>query len=663
VPSPHLEISVRSLFRILAVLTVGCSTGPEEPLTTAIVRFTEVPSDADIAALEAVGGDLQHRIAVARSISMRADARTARDYAVVPGVLAIGDLGSEEDPDVSVFITTDGPPTEADAAFVRSAGARSAHLVGSEQTISAVMPLSRVADLEARVSFISVEISAQHFQVHHTRALSSTASGQQQRGSVFITYRADAPAGRRALVIAAGARSAHDVAEERTIAAVMPLAAAEGLRRVPWVDRVEVSAAEPLRPMSDLITWGIDSTRAAAVHATPGYRGSGVRIGVLDTRILCAHGDLRDRIAGGYDFVDGTSDVCGSGYYFGFPSHGTAVAGIIAGSRNGSGVLGVAPEAALYSLRVCDDTGTCEAADIWPALLWARKAGMHAINLSLGNCGTALDWRIADGLRRLADSRIAVIASAGNGPSSGCAPGSTVSSVASAPGVIGVAHWLKNGTQSPTFQYGAGIDLAAPAQVETADPATAVNTNLHSGTSFSAPHVTGAVALLVQAGFTGPDLILRRLSETAVDRGPAGWDDHWGAGTLDVARAAVARPFIASFAGTEPLTTTGSHTVTAEISGGAPPFSVVWSVSYSDSRLHAPYIVTGGMSHDLSVPAGRYVITVRATPRESVYGRGGATSVVEIPVCADAGGGGTIMGGQLVEPGAGSRITAAAGAC
>ena len=176
----------------------------------------------------------------------------------------------------------------------------------------------------------------------------------------------------------------------------MSLAAVED-SGVPWIEHVEVSAAEPLRPMADLITWGIDSTHAVVVHAAPGYRGSGIRVGVLDTRILCAHGDLRDRIAGGYDFVGGTSDVCSSPL-FRLPSHGTAVAGIIAASRNGSGVLGVAPEAMIYSLRVCDDAGTCHAADIWPALLWARKAGLQAVNLSLGNCGGELDWRIADGL-------------------------------------------------------------------------------------------------------------------------------------------------------------------------------------------------------------------------------------------------------------------------
>ena len=64
---------MRRLLVVLALAT-ACSTGPEAPLTTIVVNFTDVPTDADVAALEAVGGDLQHRIALARSVSMRANA-------------------------------------------------------------------------------------------------------------------------------------------------------------------------------------------------------------------------------------------------------------------------------------------------------------------------------------------------------------------------------------------------------------------------------------------------------------------------------------------------------------------------------------------------------------------------------------------------------------
>ena len=197
--------------------------------------------------------------------------------------------------------------------------------------------------------------------------------------------------------------------------------------------------------------------------------------------------------------------------------------------------------------------------------------------------------------------------------------------MASAPGVIGVAHWLRDGSQNQSFQYGTGIDLAAPAQVETADPATAVNTNLHAGTSFSAPHVTGAVA--APAGrvhgtrshpsasggdFGGPRLTRmgRPLGRRCTRRRPC---RH---------RTAVHRR---DFSGAEPITVPGGHTLTANIVNGAPPFTVTWSVTYSDP-LGARVIFGSrrALAGRMSVPAGRYTITVRATPRESVYGRNGA---------------------------------------
>ena len=78
--------------------------------------------------------------------------------------------------------------------------------------------------------------------------------------------------------------------------------------------------------------------------------------------------------------------------------------------------------------------------------------------------------------------------------------------------------------------------------------------------------------------------------------------------------------------------------------------------------VHASYSAVAGPSLDVSVPAGRYTITVRATPRESVYGRNGAASEARIPVCTDAGGG-EIMGGTLSVPKTGTRTAAEAAAC
>ena len=67
------------------------------------------------------------------------------------------------------------------------------------------------------------------------------------------------------------------------------------------------------------------------------------------------------------------------------------------------------------------------------------------------------------------------------------------------------------------------------------------------------------------------------------------------------------------------------------------------------------------------VPAGRYTITVRATPKETVYGRAGVSSLVKIPVCTSGGGGGgepralSVPGGRRLQ-GSGDA-TVQAGGC
>jgi serine protease len=61
------------------------------------------------------------------------------------------------------------------------------------------------------------------------------------------------------------------------------------------------------------------------------------------------------------------------------------------------------------------------------------------------------------------------------------------------------------------------------------------------GTSMAAPHVSAAAALVIASGVLGddpaPDAVEARLSQTAVDLGPTGSDELYGAGRLDAAAA------------------------------------------------------------------------------------------------------------------------------
>ena len=482
---------------------------------------------------------------------------------------------------------------------------------------------------------------------HEGPAASNSQKPGERVVSAFLHYRADAPANRRGMVHQLGAHRVHDVEDRRVLAAILPPEVAARLSALPWVERVEIDSSPPARvsglALADFTTWGVDSIGAPAVHAGQGNEGAGARVAVLDTRIRCDHADIESRIYGGYDFIESTSQVCPSIWNAAtYPIHGTAVAGIIAGARNGVGVLGVAPRASLYLARVCEDNGECNSADIYAALSRMVKVGAQVVNLSLNTyCGQAANSSILDVLRDLNLLGVAVVNAAGNGEDDGCPLGTPVGGYAAGEGVIAVTHWLPDGTQRSGYQYGPLVDLSAPTRVSTAHPTVAVNHTKHDGTSFSAPHVSGTLALLLAAGFSGPNHLARRLFETATDRGAAGWDDHWGWGTLDAEQAVARRPVITSLIGPDaPINRAGSYRLTANVAYGAAPIGIRWSVRYSNSSIAQNYNVVGSFSHYLDVPEGEYSISVTATPLETIYGRTGSLRSLTLPVCTSGGGGG-----------------------
>ncbi|UEC41800.1 MAG: Peptidase families S8 and S53 protein [Methanothrix sp.] len=120
------------------------------------------------------------------------------------------------------------------------------------------------------------------------------------------------------------------------------------------------------------------------VNAKPlwdlGIDGAGVVVAVLDSGIDKNHPDLAGKVVGEVNFVDSertTDDLLG---------HGTAVAGIIAGSGTASGgrYTGVAPGASLLNVRVIDSKGSGQISDIIAGIDWAIDNGAHVLSMSLG---------------------------------------------------------------------------------------------------------------------------------------------------------------------------------------------------------------------------------------------------------------------------------------
>jgi serine protease AprX len=328
---------------------------------------------------------------------------------------------------------------------------------------------------------------------------------------------------------------------------------------------------------------GVQDMRADGELRAPGHpapTGAGVTIAVLDSGVDGTHPDLpygtkvvgNVRIIGsvptGFGFVppaivegtQNTDPVLG---------HGTFVASVAAGSGAASGGVyaGIAPGANILGLSSGDLVliNVLEGFDY--ILDNANRFGVRVVNCSWGTQG----WFDPDdpvnvATRALYDAGINVVFAAGNhGPSP-----DTLNPYAVAPWVIGVGSTRKDGTLStyssrgiyeellyhPTLVApGEGIIAAKAGIVGGADgtvgvvdptggysvpPAYIARYTVESGTSFAAPHVAGAIALMLEAAPTlGPEEIRRVLQETATPSVLRDRSDI-GAGRLDV-WAAVAR--------------------------------------------------------------------------------------------------------------------------
>ncbi|GLW79202.1 Subtilase family protein [Actinokineospora globicatena] len=277
-----------------------------------------------------------------------------------------------------------------------------------------------------------------------------------------------------------------------------------------------------------------------------GYTGRGVTVGVLDTGIDGAHPDLVGKVVETNDFTGtGTADLVG---------HGTHVAGIIAGTGAASSgrYRGVAPDADLISGKVCTAIG-CQDSAVIAGLEWIAPK-VRVANLSLG--GGYSDG--TDPVSRAVNTLTArygtlFVASAGNDRSLGNPdPLASVTTPAAADSALAVGSVTKEDTTSPFSprqprkrDYAVKPDIAAPgsdivsARVPGTPAGDTAPVDEHyaalSGTSFAAPHVSGAAALLAQRR---PGWTADRLKSVLVSSAePTAEVFEQGAGRVDAARA------------------------------------------------------------------------------------------------------------------------------
>jgi serine protease len=200
------------------------------------------------------------------------------------------------------------------------------------------------------------------------------------------------------------------------------------------------------------IPWGVSMTHANDVWSLSTGRGP-VNIALLDTGIERTHPELAAAYAGGYNTFDSSLEPVDDN------GHGTHVAGTIAAADNGFGVVGMAPQARLWSVKVLDKTGHGDTEQVNAGINWilgTKKTvgGNWIMSLSLGS--TLPTPSEKEAFQRAWDAGVLIVAAAGN----------TGLAALEFPGgyetVLSVGAVDKNLVRAGFSSYGPNLGLMAP---------------------------------------------------------------------------------------------------------------------------------------------------------------------------------------------------------
>jgi subtilisin family serine protease len=263
--------------------------------------------------------------------------------------------------------------------------------------------------------------------------------------------------------------------------------------------------------------WGLNKIDAPAAWDVL-TSASNIVVAVLDTGVRYTHEDLKSNIwvnpndgGHGWNALTGTnnpSDDSGNG-------HGTMVAGVLgAVGNNGKGVVGVAWQVQIMACKCFNSQGKGTVSDCVTCIDYARTNGARIINASWGFTNSLA---LSNAVYSLRDAGIIVVAACGND-----ATNTDVSPTypASYPldNVVSVAATASDDTLASFSNYGATtVHLAAPGvNIWSTFVATDSFYFSDSGTSYSAPYVAGACALMLAEypGESYHQIINRVLSAT-----------------------------------------------------------------------------------------------------------------------------------------------------
>lgn len=265
--------------------------------------------------------------------------------------------------------------------------------------------------------------------------------------------------------------------------------------------------------------------RIGAATLTTVHPASGVGVAELDTGIDLKNSDL-NAVSGINCVTSGTAAQDDNG-------HGTNVAGIIGARNQGSGVVGVAPGTRLYAVKVMGRSGSGTLSQVLCGINWvtanAAALNIKVANLSFagsgtndGNCGNTNHDAEHQAICRSVAAGVTYVTAAGDGSTNFASsiPAAypevlTVTAMTDTdglPGGLGPKPCLAKQSDDTYATYSNYAVSAADQAHTVAAPGTCVvsdklggGTSTYYGTSQSAPHVAGTVALCIDdGGVPGP---------------------------------------------------------------------------------------------------------------------------------------------------------------
>lgn len=255
--------------------------------------------------------------------------------------------------------------------------------------------------------------------------------------------------------------------------------------------------------------WGI-----AKVNGGSG--GAGITVAVLDTGVDKDHpdlvGNIKDCVTKVTHFKLDTRN-CQDAH-----GHGTHVSGTVLanGGSDGLGIYGVAPDAGLIAVKVCDRRGYCYGDDMAAGVYYAADKGANIISMSIG--GNSPDSEVLAAIDYAVNKGVLVVAAAGNdGPGYGSIdyPAAYVKVVAA--GAIdsseAVPDWSSRGVNDGDYEI-------EEREVEFGVPGVSVESTYKdgcyaymSGTSMATPHLSGLAAKLWQGSAAGTRTYLQSIAK------------------------------------------------------------------------------------------------------------------------------------------------------